>query len=59
MLVLSEYLYRPFSLSVPHRDMLYSTELILFFMYPTLIGLMFAGKLVVICLYPCFFNLIL
>jgi len=27
-------------------------------MYPTLIGLTFAAKLIVICLYPCFFNLI-
>jgi len=35
------------------------TKLILFFMYPTIIGLMFAAKHVVIYLYPCVFNLIL
>jgi len=27
-------------------------------MYRTLIGLMFAAKRIVICLYPCFFTLI-
>jgi len=27
-------------------------------MYPTRIGLMFAGELTVICLYLCLFNLI-